>query len=110
MQKVPVDEREQAVGGCGARRRDGGAIQGRCGGYESDAADDIDRSTGPLPPPVSCGRSLWTVRVSFSRAREPVAELAAPDRAGSAREGRPHRFLDLHLHQLASDTSLCPPG
>jgi hypothetical protein len=27
---------------------------------------------------------------------------------GSARKSRPHRFLDLHLHQLAAHASLCP--
>ena len=29
-------------------------------------------------------------------------------RVGSARKSRPHRFLDLHLHQLAAHASLCP--
>ena len=31
-----------------------------------------------------------------------MAEFAAADGVGAARQSRPHRFLDLHLHQLAA--------
>ena len=37
-----------------------------------------------------------------------VAQLAAVDGSRPARKSRPHRLLDLHLHQLASPASLCP--
>src|SRR5262245_59044798 len=37
-----------------------------------------------------------------------MAQFAAADRVDSARKSRPHRFLDLHVHQLATYTSLCP--
>ena len=40
-------------------------------------------------------------------ARERVAQFAAADGGGSARQGRPRRFLDLHLHQLAAHAALC---
>ena len=53
-------------------------------------------------------QSASRIRVGFSRARERVAQFAAPDGGGSARKSRPHRFLDLHLHQLAAHASLCP--
>ena len=41
-------------------------------------------------------------------ARERMAEFAAADAGGSARQGRSGQFLDLHLHQLAAPASLCP--
>ena len=37
-----------------------------------------------------------------------MAEFAASDAGGAARQGRSGQFLDLHLHQLAAPASLCP--
>ena len=44
---------------------------------------------------------------SLARA-DAMAQFAAADSGGSARKGRPGRFLDLHLHQLAAHASLRP--
>src|SRR5437764_4207922 len=37
-----------------------------------------------------------------------MAQFAAAGDVGLARKGRPRRFLDLHLHQLAAHASVCP--
>ncbi len=42
------------------------------------------------------------------RRRDRLAQLAPAQSGGPAREGRSHRFLDLHLHQLAAHARLCP--
>ena len=69
----------------------------RLRGQERRAADD------PSSKSITHRR-----RVAVSRRRDRVAQFAAVDAGRPARKGRPHRLLDLHLHQLAAHTSLCP--
>ena len=47
-------------------------------------------------------------RLPVPRRRDGVAQLAAADCCRPARQGRPRRRLDLHLHQLAAHASLRP--
>ena len=49
----------------------------------------------------------WKGTCLRSAARR-VAQSAAMTTGGTARESRPRRFLDLHLHQLAAHAALCP--
>ena len=44
----------------------------------------------------------------FARQRDRMAQFAAIDGGRPARKSRPHRLLDLYLHQLAPLTALCP--
>ena len=58
----------------------------------------IDLRRGRLP-------RRW--RPGSSRPRDGMAQQRAADGREPARQGRSHRFLDLHLHQLAAHGSLC---
>ena len=84
----------------GARHRNRRADCGLCGGHLHAADHDIHEGTGALPSRVPQRSNTRSSRVGFSRARRRVAQFAAPDGDGSARKGRPHRFLDLHLFRL----------
>ena len=44
--------------------------------------------------------------VGVARGRHRLAQLAAADGRRLARQGRAHRLLDLHLHQLAAHSTL----
>ena len=87
----------------------GAPIAGFVGDIERAAADDIHRSTGSVPSRIS-RRTRLPVKPNLASLERADEWLNSPPltRGGSARQSRPHRFLDLHLHQLAAHASLCP--
>src|SRR5262249_37565507 len=102
-----IDENKQALGSRGTRHCNRGADRRLCIGRERAATDDIHWSTASISPRVSHWSNCQSVRIGFPRARERVAQFAAPDGVGSAWKNRPHRFLDLYLYQLAAHAALC---
>ncbi len=106
--KAFIDENEQAPDRRSPRHRNRRPGCQRCGRHERAAADDVRRDPGPLPPRIFQHPDDQPIRAALSRARRRMAQFAAADRVGAARQGRPHRFLDLHLHQLAAHAALCP--
>ena len=76
------------------------ASLGRCR-HESTLARARRAAHGLGPAP---GRG----QAAVVRRRDRVAQLAAADAGRPARQGRPGRLLDLHLHQLAAHAALRP--
>src|SRR5262249_35387316 len=100
------DESKQALDRRGARHRNRSPDRRLCWIY--DHAADIHGSLGDLSSRLPRRSSTQSSRLDFARARERMAQFAAAEGVGSARESRARRFLDLHLHQLAAHASVCP--
>ena len=83
-----------------------------CAGMASTAALAEDKSLmhkmTPAKEMPAKAQSAKRWRVVFAQQCHRVAQLAAVDGSQSARKGRPHRCLDLYLHQLAAYAFLCP--
>ena len=87
------------------------AIGAPIAGFISDMKGQPMTSTGvrvPFLHGFPIGPICRSKRAGIARARERMAEFAAADAGGPARQGRPGQFLDLHLHQLAAPASICP--
>src|SRR5689334_15522776 len=79
-----------------ARRRIDDTCQDNGGGQGCRAIGELCTSLARRP------------RISLSRWRKRLAQLAAIDDCRVARKSRPDRLLDLYLYQLAPLASLCP--
>ena len=107
IRKGFIDENKQALGSRGTRHRNRGPDCRLCRGHEmaqpmTPQGYGFRSCTGfPLAQIAS-----QTELASLERANEWLNSppLTAPD---AARKSRPHRFLDLYLHQLAAHASLC---
>ena len=99
---------KQALGRRRTRHLNRGTDCGLCRGHERAQPMTSTEVRVPFLHGLLFGPTRRSIRAGFSRARGRVAQFAAPDGVGSARKSRPHRFLDLHLHQLAAHASLCP--
>ena len=70
---------------------------------EVGGGHDVSRLRQPAPRSLPVGGSPARLR-----RRDRLAQLAAAHAGGPAREGRPRRLLDLHVHQLAAHARLRP--